>query len=305
MHRKLLARSNASWLHCTEKVAHRPAVAVLSACHTSMSKNKHQDKHSTTSTEDNADKNTKRHVYVEPGVQIQLADPFRTEYKTAQGESTKIAQKQLLWTRIGSALVFVYVLLTLWIAYSANRSAESAVIDQRPYVVVKLPGNLTQFVPNTRLFSGVTTANVGRTPAVRIHQFTKLDYFPTPNLSKASPDDYIIRFQSDFLDNEFKGLAAKDKEERGILDPLHAEDALAPGGDYINGNSDGIVLTDAQFADVRSNNPAGGALFLVGLITYTDNSDLSTPLYKTEFCWYLTGQDVNTWRRCRFHNVIR
>jgi len=77
---------------------------------------------------------TKRHVYVEPGVQIDLVEDFKKKYEASQSETTPQNKKQLLWTKVSAVLLFIYVGLTLWQARSAQTSLNILIDEQRPHV---------------------------------------------------------------------------------------------------------------------------------------------------------------------------
>jgi len=53
------------------------------------------------------DKSTKRHVYVEPGVQIDLVKDLRDKYERSENESTTYNNKQLLLTKVSAALLLI------------------------------------------------------------------------------------------------------------------------------------------------------------------------------------------------------
>jgi hypothetical protein len=199
------------------------------------------------------------------------------------------------------ASVIIVAFLSFWQGYSAQRTADSAIVDQRPYVVVKNPGFSTPpgFVANQALSAAVTVTNIGRTPAIDVYDMVDLVYLPAPT---PVPGEQVIVTQKRFTDVAFDTLAANERSSRIALKPLSAESDLAPQGEYFSANYGTTKLSQSEFEDVRSNNPVGGALFFVGLITYTDaNNDA----HRTEFCWYLISLDKEFWRRCKFHNIIR
>jgi hypothetical protein len=98
-----------------------------------------RDHHSASPKENSRDnKSTKRHVYVEPGVQIDLVKSFKEQYDTGRRETTRQNNEQLLWAKITALLVLVYAGLTLWMAVSTHNMATTAqtqLIDsERAYV---------------------------------------------------------------------------------------------------------------------------------------------------------------------------
>ncbi|HKI27166.1 MAG TPA: hypothetical protein VKA07_12620 [Candidatus Sulfotelmatobacter sp.] len=56
---------------------------------------------------------TNRHVYVEPGVQIDLVKDLKEKYESSQTQSSTHNDKVLLWSKIGAGLIFVYAAITL------------------------------------------------------------------------------------------------------------------------------------------------------------------------------------------------
>jgi hypothetical protein len=72
------------------------------------------------------ERSTKRHVYIEPGVKIDLVESLRKQQETAQNESTCHQQKQLFWTKVASALLFITAGLPAWQGYSTKLSADAA-----------------------------------------------------------------------------------------------------------------------------------------------------------------------------------
>lgn len=84
------------------------------------------------------EESTKRHVYIEPGVQIDLVQDLKKKYETAQSEGTTHSNKILFWTKISAGLLFVYVGLTLLQAYLSHKSLEAIKeqfqMDQRPHI---------------------------------------------------------------------------------------------------------------------------------------------------------------------------
>jgi hypothetical protein len=70
--------------------------------------------------------NTKRHVYVEPGVQIDFVEDLKREYKTANSQNSTHSERQLQWSKVSTGLIFVYALLTLLMYCATKKSADAA-----------------------------------------------------------------------------------------------------------------------------------------------------------------------------------
>src|ERR1700674_411845 len=83
---------------------------------------------------------TNRHVYIEPGVQIDLVKDLKDTYKASRGESTTHNKKQLFWTQVSAGLLFIYAALAWWQGWSAHKTlqavGEQFRLDQRPYLSV-------------------------------------------------------------------------------------------------------------------------------------------------------------------------
>jgi hypothetical protein len=79
--------------------------------------------HDQTSREE---KSTQRHVYVEPGIKVDLVESLRAQHKTDQQENATHQSKQLFWTKIASGLLFITAGLAGWQGYSTKISANAA-----------------------------------------------------------------------------------------------------------------------------------------------------------------------------------
>jgi hypothetical protein len=125
---------------------------------------------------------TKHHVDIEQGIQIDPVKDFREEYRTNQLANTAHSNRQLFWTIVSVALLFVYVVLTAWQGCSAQKSLdvvkEQFRLDQRPYMsVVQLqiedgdltssdPKQVQKFEIGKPLVVTVEFKNVGKSPAI-------------------------------------------------------------------------------------------------------------------------------------------
>jgi hypothetical protein len=162
---------------------------------------------------DPKEKSTNRHVYIEPGVQIDLVQDLRNDIKTAQTNGTADNRKQLFWTKVSAGLLLLYVGLTLWQAYSAQNSVNAIKDqferDQRPYIAItkfeifdsatSKPRDPQDFEIGKPLTVNVDFKNIGKTPAVNI----------VPH--------YHVLFGKDV--ERIKIEAADNSEQGGMLDP--------------------------------------------------------------------------------------
>lgn len=81
---------------------------------------------------------TNRHVYIEPGVQIDFVQDFRKEYKTAQQENAAQNKKQLFWTKVSAVLIVAYAIITYGILRTSQKTFE---FTDRAYVGVNKMDN--------------------------------------------------------------------------------------------------------------------------------------------------------------------
>jgi hypothetical protein len=92
------------------------------------------DTHKKTSEKEN----TNRHVYIEPGVQIDFVKDFRQEYTSSQKHSTTQGKKILFWTKASAILLFVYATLTGMQDYFtwtiANTGRKQMIASVRPWI---------------------------------------------------------------------------------------------------------------------------------------------------------------------------
>jgi hypothetical protein len=244
---------------------------------------------------------------------IEKYDTERKDDNTREGKRFVINFVLQLLTLIA---LIVYAGLAAWQGWSAQKTADSTVIDRRPYVVVKDPDfsrHTGILVENERLLAAVTVIDIGRTPAISTYDTVALLDFPPPKPN----GKHGIEAQKTFVDDAFRRLADKERNARAVLMPLSAEHDIAPGGDYFAITPESITLTQPEIDDIYSNDKNPGALFFVGVITYTDAEDAAKHPYRTEqhpyrteFCWFFLGRDQSekgpsVWRRCNFHNINR
>src|SRR2546421_63426 len=74
-----------------------------------------------------ADKETtKRHVYVEPGVQIDVVQDLKHQHETERAEDAAAHKKQLFWTRVAAVLVLIYTVVSGWQGFLTRNIASTA-----------------------------------------------------------------------------------------------------------------------------------------------------------------------------------
>jgi hypothetical protein len=141
---------------------------------------------------------TKRHVYVEPGTQIDFVKDLRDKYDAAQEQNTSHSGKILFWTKVSAVLLFIYAALAAWqghemrktanTALDANRLAEKNMgtqfaltrSQQRAYIeIVRPPEGVMKALPKLAeikyLTYPVTIKNVGRSVASSISYQMQLE----------------------------------------------------------------------------------------------------------------------------------
>src|ERR1700682_747758 len=91
------------------------------------------------------EKSTNRHVYVEPGVQIDFVKDLKDQHQTSQTEDRAQQKKQLFWTRVATALILLYTAFAGWQTVLTNVAIKDGrnnfIKDQRPYVWIANPAN--------------------------------------------------------------------------------------------------------------------------------------------------------------------
>jgi hypothetical protein len=149
------------------------------------------------------EKSTNRHVYVEPGVQIDFVKDLKQDYKAAQGDSTAQNKKQLFWTKVSAGLLLVYVGLTLWQARSAQKSLdtirEQFQREQRPYISItkfeimdSVSGKRTEpqeFKIGRPLEVNIAFKNIGKTVALNFVPHYHLLFGKEPNQIRIEESD--------------------------------------------------------------------------------------------------------------------
>jgi|HubBroStandDraft_6_1064221.scaffolds.fasta_scaffold06012_1 hypothetical protein len=69
---------------------------------------------------------TNRHVYIEPGVKIDLVEDLKNQQQTSDTNRAARENSQLLWSKITTVLLFLTALFAGWQAHSSRTSADAA-----------------------------------------------------------------------------------------------------------------------------------------------------------------------------------
>ncbi len=137
---------------------------------------------------------TNRHVYVEPGVQIDLVQDLKKTYQSGQADSTTHNNKQLFWTKISAALLFIvaliYSLQLLQMVISNKLTRESVEVVQA--AVVSLTNTEIKQTPkeNFPYYLFMTPFVNGGNTATRTGKVYWSVYVPP--FSKPIPEDYTF-----------------------------------------------------------------------------------------------------------------
>jgi hypothetical protein len=238
---------------------------------------------------------TNRHVYLEPGVQIDLVKDFRQEYKAAQQDSSAHNQKELFWLKVSSGLILVYVLVTTWQACSTRKlvvtsqetlsTSESQFIkDQRPYIWISDIKMVTP-VDKQPISAKIYFANYGKSPAIRMVT-TGTILFGKDAFNKA---DWFF----DGLDNT--RISDKQKSSEIIAPP-----GIPPDPEKSH------IFTTIQSSDLVQNADElksllgrDYAIVMVGRAEYFDSSGV---FYRSDFCLYNLTAGPSAY--CHKHNEI-
>ena len=114
-----------------------------------------------------SEQTTKRHVYVEPGVQIDLVKDFREKYERSQDETTGHNKRTLRWAKIGTLFALVYALVTGLQLYDAHKNFKT---DERAWVGLKteevhLASKPTANGPQPYILGNIVVYNTGKSLA--------------------------------------------------------------------------------------------------------------------------------------------
>lgn len=218
--------------------------------------------------EESDEKSSKRHVYVEPGVKIDLVDDLKTEQRAKDKEELAHSRKQLFWTRIGFALVLASTVIAFGIAIiyyyqldvmqQGMVSVQRAFVQRTPYVnhsiVQRGPKGDTTVVVIDAYWE-----NTGSTPATEVSTFFNLNELPEEPSGSTFSGGQHPPPQPTYI-------GAKGRFSVGQRRPLS----------FITGEED----TSGTFAGTRA---SGRKVFLWGWLVYKDVFP-RTKFHLTEFC---------------------
>jgi hypothetical protein len=246
------------------------------------------------------EKSTNRHVYIEPGAQIDFVQDLRQKHDAAQEQSATHNKKVLFWTITSAILLFIYAGITglqACLTRQSLRSTETfATLEMRPYLYLAPEGNIpglttgTTQIPNRGIgfFAMIHTKNFGKSPAR--HVFNVGEILIGDNLTKV--DEWFTQI--------------------GV--PLHMT-VDSQTGWHMMPNGIGIEeksaimqeaywdVTAYQLKELKTNELPTPPAMLVDRIEYNDSVGT---LYWTDICYKL-GSDPNgkiVASPCTTHNEI-
>jgi hypothetical protein len=133
--------------------------------------------------------NYERHINGDITVRGQLevhAPPNLIQKEDTERDKDRThTKKEFIVSLVTLGFVVFYAGLTAWLGHSAKITADSAIIDQRPYVVIKFPILTPKFVPGVPLLTGVTLSiSVGLLPSA----WVTLSILSTSRLQPVDPE---------------------------------------------------------------------------------------------------------------------
>ncbi len=117
---------------------------------------------------------TSRHVWIEAGVEVELAKHLRDQYAKNRREDGANQRKQFVATVVGSLLIAVYTAVAIWQAClmrkTITKSDEHFRIDERPYVWTSNVTNPkdVSIKAGQRMWINLHLLNFGKAPALRV-----------------------------------------------------------------------------------------------------------------------------------------
>jgi hypothetical protein len=116
---------------------------------------------------------TNRHVYIEPGAQIDVVQDLKDQHQAERGEDAAAHTKQLFWTKIAAVIVLLYTIIS---ALQLCELRKSTTISMRSWIGLSNPAfnvgeyhqgmtTLGPIGPDVPLNANIWLENFGKTPA--------------------------------------------------------------------------------------------------------------------------------------------
>jgi len=233
------------------------------------------------------EKSTNRHVFVEPGVQIDLVQDLKEKYETSQQQSEAHSKKILLWTKVSALLIFIYAGLTWWQGCYTRKAANAASdavafarqqfrMDQRPYMSAdprgaNKPRGQTEYFWNEFIPGGVRVGismdlkNGGKSPAV--------DVVNTLTQYKIGPRDEVRKGVQSYVPEYLSTTAATFVPVGGILVP----------------GSDVKTISDEEYQKLKDGT---WEFYVVGAVKYRDMFQPAIDPYETTYCYQVVTRGM-------------
>jgi hypothetical protein len=236
------------------------------------------------------EESTKRHVYVEPGVQIDFVKDLRAKYDATQRDDKTDKAKQLFWTRIAAGLLLLAAGFAGWQDYltrAAIRDArEQFVKDQRPYVWIfeYIDPKNVHINENEKMWINLPLINYGKSPAVRAKSTGKI--FMGPDAMK----------QADKWFNDLgTGPILTEPDAVDIFPPGIPSDREKPFGGYSTLMTDKVLKSGDVDYILHTEQP-------IAIVMRTQYYDLAGNRYWSDMCMsrFATG----SYPRCLWHNEL-
>ena len=131
---------------------------------------------------------TNRHVYIEPGAQIDFVKNLREKYDAAQRDDQTHKANQLFWTKVAAGLVLLAAGFSGWQGYLTRQLALTArqtlAADQRPWARIHWATPPQFEISSVRTAQTMGVSNVGRSPMLNLWMhgaITKLENGTQPS----------------------------------------------------------------------------------------------------------------------------
>jgi|SRR5579864_3278022 len=115
---------------------------------------------------------TNRHVYVEPGVQIDLVQDLKQKYESAQQDNTAHNKKVLRWTQVSAVLFFISAALA---SKTVIDERDRFIRDQRPTMwIIKPFDEIGNDARSGKFAWNIHYKNFGKSPAFHLRNDIRL-----------------------------------------------------------------------------------------------------------------------------------
>jgi hypothetical protein len=196
---------------------------------------------------DGQKENTNRHVYIEPGAQIDIVPELKKQHATERQEDKTSQDRQLRWTKIAAGLVLLYTFISGFQAYYTRRALE---IDQRPWIAVNF--GWPAKIENPQDIKGsIVVKTTGRTPAKRFASELRMEIVPRDRSPELILSD---RLRS----TSFSGILAPNEPDEITVAVTSGKEFVTPTAEDVQALRDGktylAIYGRSEFTDMFGNN---------------------------------------------------